>query len=755
MQFLVRPISALTAALLVLLPDASFSEPNEFDSVTSEPITSETITSESLASESIISESAASEPGLDETTEQVVGTVLEVALTPNPAGVTTGRSADLDQGDDPWLSGTKFFLVDDDFNSVEIPPELVGEATTGALVLAEVDEAGEVASVEVLEPGLDPEPSDVSQPEVAAAAVATAASTTRYIDLVIITPPDVSITASHETAARAMANQSAQYWNQVTGGAVQFNLATVAQAPERLTSCTSEIQSWVDAAPFANWSLPDVATWNSGIPIPNLRYLMVYIPAGCSNAPAIGWGLIGNPTSGGMFTVVPARDSAVGTNFDVTAHELGHNLGLRHAGALARIQPNGVGAPNNDCRVNIPLSTSGGGDRCIITEYADLFDLMGYSLQPGGRMISAPQALMLGVPIGVTAVPALLQGPSRFTLAPMSGLSGTRALSVLDPNTGETYWIELRANFGYDAGYPSGSYQWGLSNSTTPQWQRMSTTYGVKITKQISGQTGSLSSLNGGTVMVGPNTGSGSVYLDTAAAWASGNTFTSAGGGFTLRVDSITGTGAATRAQVTITRLDAANQPPGPFRDIWATTPFRTEIEWMLAAGITTGFADNTFRPTALVERQAMAAFIYRLAGSPEFPSPAHATFRDVPVGAPFFKEIEWMAATGITTGYSDGTFRPRGSVERQAMAAFIYRLAAHPAYGGGFDFTTPATATFVDTPVGSPFFREIEWMASTGITTGTKQANGTWTFNGRDLIRRDAMAAFTYRYVNVWLPTR
>lgn len=38
--------------------------------------------------------------------------------------------------------------------------------------------------------------------------------------------------------------------------------------------------------------------------------------------------------------------------------------------------------------------------------------------------------------------------------------------------------------------------------------------------------------------------------------------------------------------------------------------------------------------------------------------------------------EIEWLASTGITTGFPDGGFHPAGTITRQAMAAFLYRLA-------------------------------------------------------------------------------
>lgn len=55
-------------------------------------------------------------------------------------------------------------------------------------------------------------------------------------------------------------------------------------------------------------------------------------------------------------------------------------------------------------------------------------------------------------------------------------------------------------------------------------------------------------------------------------------------------------------------------------------------------------------------------------------PPPSTATFTDVPTNHPFFREIEALAASGITTGFPDGTFRPTANVSRQAMAAFLAR---------------------------------------------------------------------------------
>src|SRR5665811_2575311 len=91
------------------------------------------------------------------------------------------------------------------------------------------------------------------------------------------------------------------------------------------------------------------------------------------------------------------------------------------------------------------------------------------------------------------------------------------------------------------------------------------------------------------------------------------------------------------------------------------------------------------------VRREAMAAFLYRFAGSPAFTPPATSPFVDVATSASFYKEIAWLSAQGISTGtdMGDGTFqfRPAESVSREAMAAFLYRFKGSPA------FTAPLTS--------------------------------------------------------------
>ena len=120
------------------------------------------------------------------------------------------------------------------------------------------------------------------------------------------------------------------------------------------------------------------------------------------------------------------------------------------------------------------------------------------------------------------------------------------------------------------------------------------------------------------------------------------------------------------------------------FKDVPTTHPFYKEIEWLKAQGITTGYSDGTFRPSAPVNRDAMAAFFYRAAGSPHVDLPATSHFSDVSTDNQFYREITWLALKGISTGWPDGTYRPVTPIARDAMAAFIYRYTEKVANQAG-----------------------------------------------------------------------
>jgi len=55
-------------------------------------------------------------------------------------------------------------------------------------------------------------------------------------------------------------------------------------------------------------------------------------------------------------------------------------------------------------------------------------------------------------------------------------------------------------------------------------------------------------------------------------------------------------------------------------------------------------------------------------------PAPAVASFTDVPVGSPFFAEVEALKASGITSGCTATTYCPTATLTRLQMAIFLSR---------------------------------------------------------------------------------
>ena len=176
------------------------------------------------------------------------------------------------------------------------------------------------------------------------------------------------------------------------------------------------------------------------------------------------------------------------------------------------------------------------------------------------------------------------------------------------------------------------------------------------------------------------------------------------------------------------------------FSDVPDGMMFHREMSWLANEGISTGWDDGTYRPLLAINRDAMAAFLYRLAGEPAFTAPATSPFADVATSQQFYKEMAWLRAEGISTGWVEGngsrTYRPLQAINRDAMAAFLYRFMDSP------DITIPAASPFTDIGPNTKFYAEMVWLFGEGIATGWDDG----TYRPLNPINRDAMAAYLYR---------
>jgi hypothetical protein len=120
------------------------------------------------------------------------------------------------------------------------------------------------------------------------------------------------------------------------------------------------------------------------------------------------------------------------------------------------------------------------------------------------------------------------------------------------------------------------------------------------------------------------------------------------------------------------------------FADVPAGGAFSTAVEWMASRGISLGTAQPSgkpfFKPTDPVSRQAMAIFLARYDHIDITVAPAAQSFADVPVDSPAAAAAKWLKDNGISMGTTQPSglplYKPADPVSRQAMSAFLYRLA-------------------------------------------------------------------------------
>ena len=128
-----------------------------------------------------------------------------------------------------------------------------------------------------------------------------------------------------------------------------------------------------------------------------------------------------------------------------------------------------------------------------------------------------------------------------------------------------------------------------------------------------------------------------------------------------------------TMAVWTVRALDV-EEPPAVtstrFPDVDTSMWWAAHVERFAEPDVTHGYGDGTFRPHQDVTRAQMAAFLERAF---DLPPAGDAGFSDTDTNT-HHDAINALAASGITRGYGDGTFRPHQRTTRAQMAAFINR---------------------------------------------------------------------------------
>ena len=179
------------------------------------------------------------------------------------------------------------------------------------------------------------------------------------------------------------------------------------------------------------------------------------------------------------------------------------------------------------------------------------------------------------------------------------------------------------------------------------------------------------------------------------------------------------------------------------FTDVPSSNTFAPAICWVSSTGITQGTGNgSTYSPSNPVNRGSMAAFLYRLAGSPKWDPPKTSPFVDVKTADTFYPAITWLENQGITLGTTvNGKvyYQPTNAVNRGSMSAFLYRFSASPKW------TLPTSSPFADVKQTDTFYKSITWLADQKITVGST-SGGKLVYQPGNPVNRGSMAAFMQR---------
>ena len=114
-----------------------------------------------------------------------------------------------------------------------------------------------------------------------------------------------------------------------------------------------------------------------------------------------------------------------------------------------------------------------------------------------------------------------------------------------------------------------------------------------------------------------------------------------------------------------------------------------TNLHWAECTGLITkkqvvGLArtreDKLPNGVMTISRGRLLEYLYHLAGSPEVKNlPEKSPYTDLTPGDARYKVAIWATRVGLTTGWSDGSFRYDTPASRGAYFTFLYRAAGSP----------------------------------------------------------------------------
>lgn len=187
-----------------------------------------------------------------------------------------------------------------------------------------------------------------------------------------------------------------------------------------------------------------------------------------------------------------------------------------------------------------------------------------------------------------------------------------------------------------------------------------------------------------------------------------------------------------------------ADPAPAGFDDVSAGNVHRSSIDCLVARDVATGTSLTSYGPRRPLTRGQAATLLHKALAASGHPVAAPSSapvFDDVSATHLHAPAIHALVRAGILRGAPDNRFLPSKTVTRDQLATFVVQAAEH-ALGTAL---APGTSPFSDTSTNA-HRRNIDRAYTAGLVAGTSPT----TYETRLLVRRDQMATFLVRLMNV-----
>lgn len=175
----------------------------------------------------------------------------------------------------------------------------------------------------------------------------------------------------------------------------------------------------------------------------------------------------------------------------------------------------------------------------------------------------------------------------------------------------------------------------------------------------------------------------------------------------------------------------------------------KNNIEFLAARDVVKGKSKNSYDPEADVTRGEFVQILFGMAGGKTVGTLNNIDFFDIRENDWFAEAVKWAASMGITLGTGNNNFSPYQKISRQDMSVMIKNYVEKVE---GEDLQTKNDSlNFTDNSSVADYAKDaISGMQKAGIINGSKNPDGSYSFNPTSNATRAEAATMLTNYLNM-----